>query len=166
MITLGPIAYVVRRRGHTFSANLTIAVGMVVVLLAAHEGLTRFYPILGSKDLALAIDRQLHPGDIVAIDGELTAGSTLLFYTPQRPERVLLINGRVNGPWFGSFWPDAPQIFPDDAELGRLWAGPQRVFLLTYHPTERAANLSRFAPVHDFAHSGGKTILTNRNTLP
>ena len=166
MITLGPIAYVVRRRGHTFSANLTIAVGMVVVLLAAHEGLTRFYPILGSKDLALAIDRQLHPGDIVAIDGELTAGSTLLFYTPQRPERVLLINGRVNGPWFGSFWPDAPQIFPDDAELDRLWAGPQRVFLLTYHPTERTANLSRFAPVHDFAHSGGKTILTNRNTLP
>jgi 4-amino-4-deoxy-L-arabinose transferase-like glycosyltransferase len=162
MITLGPVAYLVRRSGRTFSANLTIAAGMIVVLLAAHEGLARFYPILGSKDLALAIDTQLRPGDIVAIDGELTAGSTLLFYTPQRPEHVLLVNGRVNGPWFGSFWPDAPQIFPSDADLDRLWAGPHRVFLLTYHPTKRTADLSRFAPVHDFASSGGKTILTNR----
>jgi hypothetical protein len=162
MITLGPVAYLVRRSGRTFSANLTIAAGMIVVLLAAHEGLARFYPILGSKDLALAIDTQLRPGDIIAIDGELTSGSTLLFYTPQRPEHVLLVNGRINGPWFGSFWPDAPQIFPDDADLDRLWAGPHRVFLLTYHPTERTADLSRFAPVTNFANSGGKTILTNR----
>jgi hypothetical protein len=162
MITLGPVAYLVRRRGYTFSANLTIAAGMIVVLLAAHEGLARFYPILGSKDLALAIDTQLRPGDLILIDGELTSGSTLLFYTPQRPEHVFLVNGRVNGPWFGSFWPDAPKIFADDAMLHQLWAGPHRVFLLTYHPQSRIPDLGRFAPVTSFAHSGGKTILTNR----
>jgi hypothetical protein len=135
---------------------------MIVVLLAAHQGLARFYPVLGSKDLALAIDAQLHHGDLILIDGELTSGSTLLFYTPQRPQHVLLVNGRVNGPWFGSFWPDAPQIFPDDAQLRRLWGGPQRVFLLTPDPQTRTADLSRFAPVHDLASSGGKTVLTNR----
>ena len=166
MITLGPIAYLVRRRGRTFAANLLIAAAMIALLLAAHEGLARFYPILGSKDLALAIDCQLQPGDLIVIDGELTSGSTLLFYTPQRPERILLVNGRVNGPWFGSFWPDAPHIFADDAMLDELWAGPHRVFLLTYNPQHRTADLGRFGTVQDFAHSGGKTILTNRNNLP
>jgi 4-amino-4-deoxy-L-arabinose transferase-like glycosyltransferase len=166
MITLGPIAYLVRRRGRTFAANLLIAAAMIALLLAAHEGLARFYPILGSKDLALAIDCQLQPGDLIVIDGELTSGSTLLFYTPQRPERILLVNGRVNGPWFGSFWPDAPHIFADDAMLDELWAGPHRVFLLTYDPQHRTADLGRFGTVQDFAHSGGKTILTNRNNLP
>ncbi|MBW4054811.1 MAG: dTMP kinase [Proteobacteria bacterium] len=62
MLTLGPIAYLVRRsasptrQARTFAANLLIAASMAGVLLAAHEGLVRFYPILGSKDLALAID--------------------------------------------------------------------------------------------------------------
>ncbi len=160
-LTLGPIACSVRRR-HSFAANLLIAAAMTAVLLAAHGGLARFYPILGSKDLALAIDAQLHPGDIIVLDGELTSGSTLLFYTPQRPERILLVNGRVNGPWFGSFWPDAPSIFPDDADLHRLWSGPHRVFLLTYSPAQRARDLAAFGPVHTLAISGGKTILTNQ----
>jgi 4-amino-4-deoxy-L-arabinose transferase-like glycosyltransferase len=168
MLALGPISHLIRRgrassqTGHTFAANLLIAAAMTGVLLAAHEGLIRFYPILGSKDLALAIDAQLHPGDLIVIDGELTAGSTLLFYTPQSAAPVLLVNGRVNGPWFGSFYPDAPHIFLDDAQLDRLWSGPHRIFLLTYHPTERTADLSPSAPVHTFATSGGKTILTNR----
>ena len=173
MLALGPISHLLRRRaaspggangnaGRTFAANLLVAAAMMGVLLAAHEGLVRFYPILGSKDLALAIDTQLQPGDLIVIDGELTAGSTLLFYTPQRAEPVLLVNGRKNGPWFGSFWPDAPRIFLDDNGLRQLWASPHRVFLLTYHPARRTAQLSRFGPVVDFADSGGKTILSNR----
>ena len=162
MLLLGPVAYLVRRRGHTFAANLLIAAAMCAVLLAAHAGLARFYPILGSKDLALAIEAQRQPGDILAIDGELTSGSTLLFYTNAPAGQVLLVNGRVNGPWFGSFWPDSPQLFPDDAQLHQLWAGPRRIFLLTYHPEARTRDLAPFAPVHTFATAGGKTILTNR----
>ena len=85
---------------------------MIVTLLAAHEGLVRFYPILGSKGLALAINHAQQaspvPDDLIIIDGELTSGSTLIFYTGQQ---VHLINGRVNGLWYGSFWPDAPRIF-------------------------------------------------------
>ncbi len=42
---------------YTFAANLTLAAGMTVTLLAAHEGLVRFNPILGSKDLAEAINQ-------------------------------------------------------------------------------------------------------------
>lgn len=172
MFALGPIAYLVRRGAvpskprRAFFANLLIAAAMTGVLLAAHEGLVRFYPILGSKDLALKIDAQLHPGDLVLIDGELTSGSTLLFYTPRTAAPILLVNGRVNGPWFGSFWPGAPDIFPNDAQLDSLWAGPHRVFLLTYHAQRRSADLANFAPVYVFASSGGKTVLTNRPTPP
>jgi 4-amino-4-deoxy-L-arabinose transferase-like glycosyltransferase len=161
MLALGPIAYLVRKR-NAFAANLLIAAAMAGVLLASHEGLVRFYPILGSKGLAQAIDAQYHPGDLVLIDGELTSGSTLLFYTPQSASPVYLVNGHINGPWFGSFYPDAPKIFLDNSQLAHLWSGPRRLFLLTYHPDRRTASLTPYAPVHIFASSGGKTILTNR----
>ncbi len=95
-----------------YAANLALAAAAACLLLCMHQGLSRFYPTLGSKELALAIvdDQQMHPrpDDLIVIDGELTAGSTLLFYT-QQP--VHLVNGRINGPWYGSFWPDAPAIF-------------------------------------------------------
>lgn len=158
MLLLGPGSHILRRSGRTFAANLLLTGAMTVVLLGAHEGLVRFYPILGSKGLAEAINDHRRPGDRIAIDGELTSGSTLLFYT-QQP--VLLVNGRVNGPWFGSFWPDAPHLFLDDAELDGLWGTPGRVFLLTYHPEQRASNLRRFGRVITIAESGGKTILSN-----
>jgi len=159
MALLGPVAHVFRRRGRTVVANIVLAGAMCGVLLAAHEGLARFYPILGSKDLALAIDRVRQPGDLILLDGELTSGSTLLFYTGQP---VHLVNGRINGPWFGSFWPDAPHIFEDETSLHHLWAGPQRIFLLTYDPTHRIPDLSSAGPVITLTSSGGKTILTNR----
>jgi len=159
MLFLGPISHLVRRRGRTFIANLLVAASMTGVLLAAHEGLARFYPILGSKGLALDIDAVRKPGDLILIDGELTSGSTLLFYTGQQ---VLLVNGHVNGPWFGSFWPDAPHIFANDTDLHALWHGPNRVFLLTYHPEARTQNLAPFGAVKYVARSGGKTVLSNR----
>jgi 4-amino-4-deoxy-L-arabinose transferase-like glycosyltransferase len=158
MLLVGLGSYVLRRMERGYSATLTLAAGMTLVLLAAHEGLVRFNPILGSKDLALAIEKVRQPGDTILIDGELTAGSTLLFYTGQP---VHLVNGRVNGPWFGSFWPDAPKIFETDDSLHALWAGQGRVFLLTYS-AKRAEDLGRFAPVHTVAAGGGKTILSNR----
>jgi 4-amino-4-deoxy-L-arabinose transferase-like glycosyltransferase len=168
MLFLGPIAYLIRRTAspdrpnRAFAANLLIAAAMTAVLLAAHEGLVRFYPILGSKDLAIAIDRDLRPGDIILNDGELTSGSALLFYTPQSAAPILLVNGRINGPWFGSFYPDAPKIFVNDQQLAHLWSGPHRLFLLTDHPESRTTFLSPQAPVHTYATSGYKTILTNR----
>jgi hypothetical protein len=161
MLTLGLGSYLLRRKQRTYAANLTLASGMIVVLLAAHQGLTRFNPILGSKGLGEAIlhEQQLHPGPaLILIDGELTAGSTLLFYTRQP---VHLVNGRVNGPWFGSFWPDSPQIFETNQTVHTLWQGPRRLFLLTANPQARTQDLTPYGPVHALASAGGKTILTN-----
>ncbi len=163
MITLGPITYLLRRTGRTYPANLLLAAAAACLLLCMHVGLVRFYPTLGSQSLAEAIlTEQQHrpqPNDLILIDGELTSGSTLLFYTRQP---VHLVNGRINGPWYGSFWPDAPAVFETDASLDRLWSGSHRLFLLTYHPDVRIPDLTHFGPVHVLATSGGKSILTNR----
>ena len=163
MIAIGPLTYLLRRSGRTCVANLSLAAAAICLLLCVHEGLVRFYPTLGSLPLANAILQAQHQrpatNDLVLIDGELTAGSTLLFYTQ---EPVHLVNGRINGPWYGSFWPDAPAIFETDATLDRLWATPRRIFLFTYHPDARTADLSRFGPVQVLATAGGKSILTNR----
>ena len=167
MSGVGLGSYLLRRKGRTYAANLTLAAAMTITLLAAHEGLARFYPILGSKGLALAIDqaqqtpaRQTQPrfDDLIIIDGELTSGSTLIFYTGQQ---VHLINGRVNGLWYGSFWPDSPPIFETEDSLHQLWASPRRIFLFTYNPIIRITDLDRYGAVHTLASAGGKTILTN-----
>ena len=163
MLGMGLGSYLLRRKGRTYAANLTLAAAMTITLLAAHEGLARFYSILGSKSLALAINQaqqtQPHPDDLIVLDGELTSGSTLIFYTGQQ---VHLINGRVNGLWFGSFWPDSPRIFETEDSLHQLWASPRRIFLFTYNPTTRIQDLSPHGAVHTLASAGGKTILTNR----
>ena len=157
MLALGPLAYFVRRRLHNFAANLMVAAGMLCVLLAAHQGLVRFYPILGSKDLADAIHADGQPAPVL-IDGELTSGSSLLFYLDQP---VFLVNGRINGPWFGSFWPDAPHIFLTDADLLRDWHDRPTLYLMTYHPGQRIPQLCQAGPVFRVAGSGGKTVLRN-----
>jgi 4-amino-4-deoxy-L-arabinose transferase-like glycosyltransferase len=165
MLGIGPISYLLRRRGRTYAANLTLAAAMIVTLLAAHEGLVRFYPILGSKGLGLAINQaeQIAPhptglDDLIVIDGELTSGSSLIFYTGQQ---LHLINGRVNGLWYGSFWPDAPPIFETEDSLRQLWTGQRRIFFFTYNPTTRTNDLTPYGAVHTLATAGGKTILTN-----
>jgi hypothetical protein len=163
MMAIGLGSYLLRRAGRTYAANLILASAMIVTLLAAHGGLARFYPILGSKGLAEAINQVRlgapEPNDLIVLDGELTSGSTLIFYTRQQ---VHLINGRVNGLWYGSFWPDAPQIFETESSLRHLWASPRRIFLFTYNPADRIHDLSPFGRVHTLATAGGKTILTNR----
>ena len=166
MLAMGLGSYLLRRSNHAYAANLALAAAMTVTLLAAHEGLVRFNPILGSKGLSLAIDnaQQATPApsnlpDKIILDGELTSGSTLIFYTRQQ---VHLINGNVNGLWYGSFWPDAPHIFESEDGLHQLWSSPRRIFLLTSNPTTRTTDLTPYGPVHPLAAAGGKTILTNR----
>jgi 4-amino-4-deoxy-L-arabinose transferase-like glycosyltransferase len=159
MLGVGLLSYRLRRRHFDYAANLTLAVAMCGVLLSAHEGLARFYPTLGSKPLAQAINRVIRPQDLIILDGEYTSGSSLNFYTRHQ---LHFVNGRVNGMWFGSFWPDAPAIFDDEVSLHTEWAGPQRIFLLTYDAPKRAADLAPYGPVSTLANSGGKSILTNR----
>ena len=159
MLIGGPLSHFLRTRSRHLAANLSLAAAAVATLLCVHEGLVRFSPITGSRSLALAINHAFQPGDQILLDGEYTLGSSINFYTRQR---VSVVEGRVNGLWYGSFWPDAPPIFETNDSLHKLWsANTRRLFLMTPNPA-RAADLARCGPVYPLAASGGKIVLSNR----
>jgi 4-amino-4-deoxy-L-arabinose transferase-like glycosyltransferase len=140
--------------------NASLAAMTLCLLIAIHMALVTFSPLLTSKPLADAIARVYRPGDIIEINGEYEGGSTLNYYTGH-PVRIL--NGRSANLWYGSYFPDAPQIFDDSASFQRLWAGPQRVFLWTeLESRDNALAGIDAGAVFTLARSGGKLILTNR----
>jgi len=149
-----------RRRCRPDWGNWSLALMSVGLLIAVHMALVTFSPILTSKPLADAIARVYKPGDIIEINGEYEGGSTLNYYTGHQ---VRILNGRSANLWYGSQFPDAPQIFDDTASFQRLWNGPQRVFLWTEaEKKDEALKGINGTTVFLLAQSGGKLILTNR----
>jgi 4-amino-4-deoxy-L-arabinose transferase-like glycosyltransferase len=149
-----------RRRERPHLGNWTLASMSVLLLLAIHAALVTFSPLLSSKPLADAILLLYRPGDIIEINGEYEGGSTVNYYTGHQ---VRILNGRSANLWYGSLFPDAPQIFDDSSSFSRLWAGPQRVFLWTEAGSKGKA-LAGIDPATVFlvSSNGGKLVLTNR----
>ena len=146
---------ILRFVNRTRIGNYALAAMMVIFLIAAHVALVTFSPVLSSRVLADAIRPRLQPGDVVEINGEYEAGSTLGFYLRRQ---VRILDGRSSNLWYGSFFSDAPRIFDDDASFRRLWGGPQRIFLWT----ELNQIPALPGPAYAIAQSGGKEILSNQ----
>jgi hypothetical protein len=157
--TIFPIAMLVFRiRRKQIAATVSMAVGMVVFLVAAHIALVRFGPYLGSQNLAATIQQQLRPGDRIMIYGDQAFGSSLLFYTGQR---IDLVNGRTTSMWFGSTFPDAPQIYLEDSDMVRNWDSPTRVFLFV--PQYERTRVDSLLPTKFVVgESSGKIVYSNR----
>ncbi|QNI37108.1 phospholipid carrier-dependent glycosyltransferase [Edaphobacter albus] len=153
-------AFLLRRSYRPHLGNLWLAGGAFGFLLAAHLGLQIFSPVLTSKQLADAIAPQLKPDDLLIIHGEYEAGSTLGFYL-QRND-IHIFEGRSSNLWYGSFFPDAPRIFENEASLNLQWTGPQRVFLWqdVSQPLPKLRGRSYLV-----LQSGGKELLSNRPFL-
>ena len=144
-----------RRWQRPQAGNIALAFMMVAVLGCVHAGLVTFAPILSSQPLAEAIRKHYRPGDVIVVDGEYHQASTLNFYVGV-PLRVL--HEPSGSLWYGSKFPDAPQVFETQSSFNALWSGPARVFLWTdqENPVE-LQGAKRFL----LARNGGKTILTN-----
>lgn len=151
--------WIFHRRGASMKANLTLASMMAVLFYAVHLALGTFNPVLGSKPLAMAIERNYKPGDTIVVDGQYSRASSILFYTGVQ---MHMLNGLVNDLWFGSLYPDCPAVFEDDASFARLWNGPGRVFL--FLPRDRSPEkLEKLAtPYYLVARAGGKSVYSNR----
>jgi hypothetical protein len=149
-----------RKRGRPDLGNWSLVISCVGLLIAVHLGLVTFSPILTSKPLADAILRVYKPEDIIELNGEYEGGASLSYYTRQQ---VRILNGRSANLWYGSQFPDAPQIFDDNTSFQQLWNGPHRIFLWTENE-KRAKALEGIeaASVFVLAQYGGKCILTNR----
>lgn len=151
-----------RRRQRPDLGNWSLALMSVSALIAIRLAFITFSPILTSKPLADSIVRVYQPGDIIEINGEYEGGSTLGYYTGHQ---VRMLNGRRANLWYGSLFPDAPQVFDDDKSFQLMWNGPHRVFFWT----ESDRGLTTLAGIDEktvfpLARYGGKVVLTNRPT--
>ena len=148
-----------RKLGISARGNLALAGMMVVLLYAVHVSLGIFNPILGSKPLAAAIQEQFRPGDTIVINGQQASSSSVLFYTGVP---LHMLNARAGDLWYGSLFPDSPNVFEDDASFAQLWRGSGRVFFVM----PKAEGIEKLealgVPYYPVAQSGGKYVYTNR----
>ena len=97
------------------------------------------------------------------------------FYTHRQ---IRILNGRCNNIWYGSTFPDAPQIFDNDASFEKLWRGDNAVFLLVDAKAKPGETPREACPQRDrlpsylsdsnkcvLAKWGGKLVLTNERKL-
>ena len=148
--------YFLRKRRRPGQGNMALALMMVGLLASVHSAFVTFSPILSSHQLAVAIEQHYRPGDILVVDGEYHEASSLNFYTGVALRVLHQPSGNL---WYGSKFPDAPQVFETADSLAALWSGPATVFLWSSEddPKELRGE-SRYL----LARSGGKSILTNR----
>ena len=154
-------ALILSRKGKHTASNMSLAIMMAAFFFFAHMSLTAFEPYLSSRALAEAIDREYTPGDEIVINGEYEGGSSINFYTRKT---VHILNGRSANLEYGSYFEDAPRIFINDQGLAQMWAGTGRIFLFTDSTNLEQLTLAVRGPVYPFAESGGKLILTNRES--
>jgi hypothetical protein len=75
---------------------------------------------------------------------------------------ALLLNGRFQNLEYGSYAPGVPDVFIQDSDLKRLWAEPQRFYLLATGPAvDRLGGLVGHSQLALIAESGGKFLFTN-----
>jgi len=154
---LGTVAnWWMRRRGLTLWGNVALTLMMVGLLTCVHFAFVQFNPILSSHDLAVAIQKEFRPGDVIVVDGQYSKASTLNFYTGIPVHILDVPRGNL---WFGAKFPDAPALFETQESFDKLWRGPQGVFIWTdQDDPKELQGLPHFL----LARRGGKTIFTNQ----
>jgi 4-amino-4-deoxy-L-arabinose transferase-like glycosyltransferase len=154
-------ALLLRRRARHLASCVSLALMMAAFFFFAHEALAAFEPYLSSRALAARIEREYKDGDVIVINGEYEGGSSINFYTRKT---VQIFNGRSANLEYGSYFKDAPKIFLDADGLAGVWSGSSRVYLFT--DSSRADEVTAVlpAPAYRLAESGGKLILSNRQS--
>ena len=145
-----------RRRAQVALGNAALSLMMVCLLTCVHTSFARFSPILSSHDLAVAIQKEYRPGDLIVVDGQYHEASTLNFYT-HVPLRVL--HEPSGNLWYGEKFPDAPHVFETPESFAVLWSGPARIFLWSDQDDPKELQGMRHFVL---ARSGGKAIFTNQ----
>lgn len=137
---------------------LVVAASMIVFFQAARIALIRFDSYLGSYPLAQRL-QQSPPGQLIEADAYY-AFSSVFFYTNRM---ALLLNGRINNLEYGSYAPDAPNIFIDDSRFVSLWAQDSRYYLLAYGAdVPHLEQLVGPTNLYVVAENAGNYLLTNR----
>lgn len=143
-------------------AFMAVVVMAVLFFQAARIAMASFDPYLSSRPLATALLNS-PPGELI-VDHHYYSFSSVFFYTNRS---ALLLNGRFNNLVYGSYAPNAPNVFIDDAQWARLWQKPERVYLvITRDAAARLNTLIDASLLTTVARSGGKLLLTNHPIPP
>ncbi len=137
-----------------------LAAGVMAVLFfqAARMALVVFDPFMTSRPMAEALLQA--PAGKLIIDHHYYTFSSVFFYT-NRP--ALLLNGRFNNLVYGSYAPDAPDVFIDDAQWAKMWAASERCYIVASETARpRLEKLVGADKLYVLIASGGKLILTNQ----
>jgi hypothetical protein len=138
-------------------AFLVTGLMMVLFFQAARMALVVFDPYLSSRPLAEALLRA--PAGKLIVDHHYYTFSSIFFYTGRD---ALLLNGRFNNLVYGSYAPDAPNVFLDDAQWRDMWLQPERCYIvLSQSARPRLEKLVGADKLNLVAESGGKMILSN-----
>jgi 4-amino-4-deoxy-L-arabinose transferase-like glycosyltransferase len=148
-------------RNNTRRTVFAVAVSMIVFFQAARIALVRFDSYLGSYPLAVRL-QQSPPGQLIEADAYY-AFSSIFFYTNRT---ALLLNGRINNLEYGSYAPDAPNVFIDDNKFKSLWAEESRCYLLAYgEDMPHLEQLVGQSNLHVVGANAGNYLLTNQPLL-
>ena len=159
-LLLGPsLAWRFRVRKQHLTATFTTAMTAAMFLVAAHIAFVRFQPMLSSRAMANTIHQMAAPDDMLLLYGDQSYGSSILFYTQRRG---YLVNGRTTSMLWGSYYPDAPHIFLDDAQLLAMWGHGPRKFL--FLPPDYREHVEELLGNHAYLvqELSDKELLTDR----
>lgn len=151
-----------RRRCDALAGNIALSAMMAGFLFAVHLALGIFYPVLGSKPLAVAINREIRAGDTIVIDGTHSQASSINFYTGRQ---LHMLNGRTDNLWYGSLFPDSPAVFEEDFSFREKWQGQSRIFFVVYDAKTKEKLEAIGKPYFQIAKSGGKWVYSNRPSI-
>jgi hypothetical protein len=133
---------------------------MLLFFHAARLALVVFDPYLSSRPLAEALKTRPAGGLIVGGDNPYYEFSSVFFYADTTG---LILNGRRRNLEYGSYAPDAPNVFIDDVELRRLWGGADRYYLLTEgSKVPHLEEVIGTSALHQVLESGGKFLFSNQ----
>ncbi len=124
---IGPsVAWWMRVNRQHLRATFTTAITAAMFLVAAHIAYVRFQPMMSSRAMADTINHIAAPDDVLMLYGDQSYGSSIVFYTQRQ---AYLVDGRSTSMLWGSYYPDAPRIFLDDAQMLAMWGHGPRKFL-------------------------------------
>jgi hypothetical protein len=136
---------------------VTVAIMMVVFFHAARLAMVDFDPYLSSRPLVTKL-LQSPQGDLI-VDHHYYWFSSVFFYTDRT---ALLLNGRFNNLVYGSYAPNAPNVFLNDSQFQELWQRPARYYIFVKNTgVDHLESLVGKNQLNTVMESGGKVLFTN-----
>ena len=171
VLLVGPaMGWLLRLRGKHLAATVSMALTMTVFFVAAHIAFARFEPMLSSRQLADIIMAKGTPNDTFIIYGDQSSGSSAIFYTHnyfgQRP--ALLVVPRCGQHsegstlLWGSCYPDAPDIYINNARLTAMWGVGERKWMFAEDPDRVNAEKALPGRLYEVQTIADKTLWTDR----